>query len=126
MFCKECNNSNTCVTICDNVEKYLARFHGLRRELPVDDHVMLFLQEEHLRANKAVYEDRHSDFIAKLNERLDKLSNRQRFIIRLKFLKGLTTKQISRKLEITIPCAHLRLEFALKKLRAMQDEPEKI
>ena len=117
MVCNECKKRDMCVNICLNVQKCLSENYVSRRELPLQDRDLMLRREDHLRANRAVYEDRHSEYLPELYRRLDRLTLRQRKIIEMHFFDGMSTWIIARRLGITIRAANTRLRNAIERLR---------
>lgn len=117
MYCETCKKRNTCVAICRKVEKYLSKNEASRRELTLSDKFLIFLLEDHLRARTAPYQNRHSDYMPQLYERLEKIRPRQRLIIEMKYFEGMSANEIARKLKISRQCANKRIRLAVKALR---------
>ena len=117
MTCNECKKRDRCVNICHKVQKSLYKIYVSRRELPLKDRDLMLRREDHLRANRAFYEDRHSEYLPELYRRLDMLTPRQRRIIEMYCLDGLPLRVISRKLGISFQAVSERLRKALDKLR---------
>ncbi|GEM_PF-2988038 len=120
MTCNECKKRHKCVKICYSVKKKLSKIHVSRRELPLRDKELNYLLEDHLRANSAYYEDRHTQYIHELHRRLERLTARERTIIELRYFEGLSFKAIAHRLCIRKQTAHERLEKALEKMRSNQ------
>jgi len=127
MTCNECKMRDMCVTICPDMEKYLSEFHRYRRELPLGDHELVFLLEDSLRANRAQYIDRHSEYLEELKRRLKLLWPWEREMIEMHYLKGIPVRKIARKLGVTTRAANYQIREVLEKLRGKGPEkrPEK-
>jgi len=125
MACDTCKKRNRCVKICLRMEKRLSRKHGLRRELPLQDRKLFFLLEEHLRAVRGPYKDRHSVFLPELHRRMRKLTQKQRLIVEMIYWEGLSIKEISEQLSMTRRGVRMRLERAFERLRAGEEGAKK-
>ena len=126
MPCYECIKRYSCVIICTKVENILSKECATRRELPLEDKKLFFLVEDHLQARKAPYKDRHSAFLPELQRRMDRLPNRQRAVIELRYLELLSIKEIATKLKISYKTAYERLQVALKIYVRISDLMERI
>jgi len=117
MTCDNCKKRDRCVTICIKVQKIIAKNHVSRRELPLKDRSLIYLLEDHLRANKAFYVDRHSKYLPELKKRLEKLTALQRNVIEMYYFEGLSINEISLEINITPQAVGLRLKNAISRLR---------
>ena len=122
MTCNECKMRDTCVTICPDMEIYLSKFHGYQHEMPLGDNDLIFQLEDSLRANKAQYIDRHSDYLPELERRMKRLTRPQREIVEMYFFEGESIPIIARKLRIAPNSAFKRLKRAIVRLRKSRRE----
>ena len=125
MLCNECKKRNICVNICLKVQKCLLKNYVSRRELPLQDRDLMLRLEGHLRANRAFYEDRHSEYLPELYRRLDRLTLRQRKIIEMHFFDGMSSWIIAHQLGITPRAVNTRLRNAIERLRRNEKKPHK-
>jgi len=118
MACKQCNKRNTCEEICPKVENIISEKTASRRELPLPDHFLVYLVEDHWRANRAEYLDRHSGLLPELHRRMERLTPKQGRVIRMYFLEEMSIPEIAARLKVSPQAVFDRLQRAMNRLQS--------
>lgn len=117
MYCNECKKRNICVSICTKVEKYISKDHISRRELPLPDNQLFALWERYLNELNANFHTPHSQLAKSLKHALEHLPQKQKLIIEMTFVDGLSIREIAEKLGINKETVKSRLVRGLKNLK---------